>query len=208
MQVPKRKDLPGSERGDERKDGRKMKTESNKIRMLSVPFTSAMQDFENLFRGRRDELIGYIIRAWIRNNGTEPARNHLNLYVICYIPIPLGTDKLTRAMMTGDLIFPGNGPDTSVIASLVLDALEGVDFYNNGQIAETHVYRKYADEPKITVMLTEKKTRPYNVYHGGVIESVGVYDKENTEHGCAVQVLENTVTGEVSVGWWKEDGKE
>lgn len=184
-----------------------MKTESNKIRMLSVPLPSVMQDLENTFRGRRDDLIGHIIRAWIINNGSEPSKNHLSLYVICYIPIPLGTDKLTRGMMAGDLIFPGDGPDASIIASLVLDALEGVAFYDIRQIAETHVYRKYADEPKITVMLTEKKTRPYNVYHGGVIESVGVYDKENTEHGCAVQVLENTVTGEVSVGWWKEDSE-
>lgn len=185
-----------------------MKTESNKIKMLSVPPPSVMQDVENTFRGRRDELIGHIIRAWIVWNGREQAKNHLSLYVICYMPIPPGVDKLTRGMMTSDLLFPGNGPDASVLASLVLDALEGVAFYDIGQIAETHVYRKYADEPKITVMLMEEKTRPYNVYHGGVIESVGVYDKEQTEHGCAVQVLENSVTGDVSVGWWKEDGTE
>lgn len=31
-----------------------------------------------------------------------------------------------------------------------------------------------------------------------------IYDKETTIHGCAVQILENTVTGKTSVGWWKE----
>ena len=31
-----------------------------------------------------------------------------------------------------------------------------------------------------------------------------IYDKETTIHGCAVQILENTVTGKTSVGWWRE----
>ena len=34
---------------------------------------------------------------------------------------------------------------------------------------------------------------------------VNVYDKEETYHGCTVQVLTNTVTGQTSVGWWKEE---
>lgn len=33
---------------------------------------------------------------------------------------------------------------------------------------------------------------------------VNIYDKEETYHGCTVQVLTNTVTGQTSVGWWKE----
>lgn len=31
------------------------------------------------------------------------------------------------------------------------------------------------------------------------------YDKEEIFPNCTVQVLTNTVTGEVSVGWWKND---
>lgn len=31
-----------------------------------------------------------------------------------------------------------------------------------------------------------------------------IYDQEEIHHGCTVQVLRNSVTGEVSVGWWKE----
>lgn len=30
-----------------------------------------------------------------------------------------------------------------------------------------------------------------------------IYDKEEIYPNCTVQVLTNTVTGEVSVGWWK-----
>lgn len=35
-----------------------------------------------------------------------------------------------------------------------------------------------------------------------------IYDKEETYPNCTVQVLTNTATGEVSVGWWENGGKE
>lgn len=38
--------------------------------------------------------------------------------------------------------------------------------------------------------------------------SVNIYDKEETYPNCTVQVLTNTATGEVSVGWWENGGKE
>ena len=185
-----------------------MKEIGVKTRVIGVKLPPVMRDLEQAFRGRRDELVGKIIREWVGRYGNEPAQGTFGLYVICHIPVPEGADRYTRVLMVSDLSFPKEGPDASVIACLVLDALTGVAFHNTAQIAETHVYRKYADEPKITVLLTEIKTRPYTVYHGGVIEAVSVFDREETVHGCAVQILENSVLGNVSVGWWKEDGEE
>ena len=34
---------------------------------------------------------------------------------------------------------------------------------------------------------------------------IRLYDKEEVYHGCTVQVLTNTVTGAVSMGWMKEE---
>ena len=34
--------------------------------------------------------------------------------------------------------------------------------------------------------------------------SIAVFDQEEIHHGCAVQILTNSVTGETSVGWWEE----
>lgn len=31
-----------------------------------------------------------------------------------------------------------------------------------------------------------------------------IYDIEEIHHKCTVQVLRNSVTGEVSIGWWPE----
>jgi hypothetical protein len=33
---------------------------------------------------------------------------------------------------------------------------------------------------------------------------VNIYDREEIHENCTVQVLTNSVTGEVSVGWWEE----
>ena len=35
------------------------------------------------------------------------------------------------------------------------------------------------------------------------VVDVNLYDKETIIEDCTVQVLENTQTGKVSVGWWK-----
>lgn len=36
-----------------------------------------------------------------------------------------------------------------------------------------------------------------------IITEVNFFDKEEIFTNCTVQVLTNTITGEVSVGWWK-----
>lgn len=32
-----------------------------------------------------------------------------------------------------------------------------------------------------------------------------IFDEETTYYPCYVQVLRNSVTGEISVGWWMDD---
>lgn len=39
--------------------------------------------------------------------------------------------------------------------------------------------------------------------HGRRVEIRGIYDEEQTISDCTVQILRNSVTGEVSVGWWQ-----
>lgn len=39
---------------------------------------------------------------------------------------------------------------------------------------------------------------------GSKVET-NIFDQEEIHHNCTVQILHNSVTGEQSVGWWKED---
>jgi hypothetical protein len=36
----------------------------------------------------------------------------------------------------------------------------------------------------------------------------GIYDCEEIHHHCTVQILKNSETGNVSIGWWKEESEE
>ena len=38
--------------------------------------------------------------------------------------------------------------------------------------------------------------------------NVPIYDEEEIYHNCTVQVWKHSKTGEVSIGWWKEDEDE
>lgn len=35
-----------------------------------------------------------------------------------------------------------------------------------------------------------------------------IYDKEEIHENCTVQVLTNSVTGDVSIGWWQDTAEE
>lgn len=35
--------------------------------------------------------------------------------------------------------------------------------------------------------------------------SIAIYDQEEIHDNCTVQILTNSVTGEVSIGWWKNE---
>lgn len=37
------------------------------------------------------------------------------------------------------------------------------------------------------------------------VDSINLYDEVEVIHNCTVQVLRNSVTGEVSIGWWPDD---
>ena len=37
---------------------------------------------------------------------------------------------------------------------------------------------------------------------------VAIYDQEEIHHNCTVQILSNSVTGDVSVGWWPNQEEE
>lgn len=43
---------------------------------------------------------------------------------------------------------------------------------------------------------------------GPITVETNIYDIEEIHHNCTVQVLRNSLTGEVSVGWWEEKEEE
>ena len=46
----------------------------------------------------------------------------------------------------------------------------------------------------------EKQEQPENTKI-----SMAIYDIEEIHENCTVQILKNSVTGEISIGWWEND---
>lgn len=59
-----------------------------------------------------------------------------------------------------------------------------------------HVETRIYDRKKDAIEAWNRRTKV----------EVNIYDKEEIYPNCTVQVLTNTVTGGVSVGWWKNGG--
>lgn len=38
-----------------------------------------------------------------------------------------------------------------------------------------------------------------------IISLISFYDQEETYSNCTVQILKNSKTGDLSIGWWKND---
>lgn len=72
-------------------------------------------------------------------------------------------------------------------------------------IATMREYAEWADANiwEVPIMLPDVLREAAEVIEQMTEPEVAVYDKEETFTNCTVQILTNTVTGEVSVGWWK-----
>lgn len=65
-------------------------------------------------------------------------------------------------------------------------------------LAADDVIRKIKREIEKSPIVEELKNREVTI-------ETNIFDKETTIENCTVQILENSITGEVSVGWWRND---
>ena len=61
-------------------------------------------------------------------------------------------------------------------------------------------------EDYMNIILSEEEKRQTQKNIDRMVRSGELFDQEETFYGCTVQVLTNTKTGEVSVGWIRPDG--
>lgn len=79
----------------------------------------------------------------------------LRAEIIAYFSIPKSTSKKKAADMITHKINPTKKPDTDNIAKSVLDALNGIAYYDDSQIVELKVRKLYSEHPKVIVSIDE-----------------------------------------------------
>ena len=79
----------------------------------------------------------------------------LTATIKAFFSIPKSVSKSKRDLMLNGYILPTKKPDTDNIAKSVLDALNGLAYYDDAQICELHVYKAYSEMPRVEVFIDE-----------------------------------------------------
>lgn len=81
----------------------------------------------------------------------------LRLRLKAYYKIPASTPVRQRAQMLEGIIRPTKKPDYDNIAKIVCDALNGVAWYDDAQITNGGVVKRYSEYPRVEVEISEDK---------------------------------------------------
>jgi Holliday junction resolvase RusA-like endonuclease len=77
----------------------------------------------------------------------------IEAHITAYFGIPKSTSKKKHEkMMLGDIV-PTKKPDTDNIAKIVLDALNGIAYKDDSQVARLEVIKFYDEVPRVEVRL-------------------------------------------------------
>lgn len=119
--------------------------------------------FTNKHTGRSQaitpkETLNYenLVR-WTYSNtpNSQILEGALRMDVIAYYSIPKSTSKKKRQqMIDGEILHTKRGDIDNVI-KLIADALNGIAYKDDGQIAEVYAKKMYSDNPRVEVSLWE-----------------------------------------------------
>jgi Holliday junction resolvase RusA-like endonuclease len=75
--------------------------------------------------------------------------------IIAYFPIPKSTSMKRRKMMLEGKIRHTKKCDADNLAKSILDALNGIAFYDDSQVCELSVSKLYSDNPRAEITIRE-----------------------------------------------------
>lgn len=89
--------------------------------------------------------------AWDYHGFKFPPKIPLYVKLTCYYPIPKSTSKKKAAQMEAGEIIPVVKPDLDNVAKLILDALNGLAWEDDNQIARLEISKVYGEDPHTDV---------------------------------------------------------
>lgn len=95
--------------------------------------------------------------AWACRNAYKgpqmPENAPLGMYVVCYMPIPKSTSKKLRELYASEKVYHTKKPDSSNILKSVEDAVIGIAYKDDAQIADTRAVKFYSEHPRVEVTI-------------------------------------------------------
>lgn len=83
-----------------------------------------------------------------------PENAPLSLDMICYMPIPKSCSKRLRERLANEDTFHTKKPDASNILKSVEDAIIGIAYKDDAQLAWVRARKLYSENPRVVVMIS------------------------------------------------------
>lgn len=77
----------------------------------------------------------------------------LEVAILALFEPPKSVSQKVRALMLGGEILPTKRPDGDNVIKVVLDALNGVAFHDDGQVCKIYFEKMYAETPEVRVLI-------------------------------------------------------
>lgn len=97
-----------------------------------------------------EKLVQYSFKNQYKGQALQGA---LKIRIDFYMYIPKNTSKKRRKLKNDKEILPTKRPDFDNLTKSMTDALNGLAFEDDNQIAEAHIYKYYSDEPRAVVKI-------------------------------------------------------
>lgn len=75
--------------------------------------------------------------------------------ITAYFPIPKSTPKKYLENMRRGITYHTKKSDADNVAKIILDSLNGIAYKDDSQVSILHIVKKYGDEPRVEVNLSE-----------------------------------------------------
>lgn len=99
-----------------------------------------------------ENLVKTMYTAQVGNKFLEGA---IKAEIIGYFAIPKSTSKKKKAEMLDGKIEYTHKIDCDNLAKVILDSLNHIAYHDDSQVTQLYVSKRYAEEPKVVVTLTE-----------------------------------------------------
>lgn len=98
-----------------------------------------------------------LVKIAFQQTGEQPFERETQLRadITAFFPIPKSTSKKKLYEMQNGLLLHTKKPDCDNVAKSILDALNGLAYYDDAQICQLTVCKLYSNEPHAEVVIKE-----------------------------------------------------
>lgn len=123
---------------------------NNKTKNTYTP--KATQDYET--------LVKQCYMQKYRDKEPIAAKTPVEVEIYAYFKIPKSMPKKQKELIENNELFPTVKPDSDNISKIILDALNGVAYYDDNQVTDLTIYKLYAttnEKVGVVVNIREKR---------------------------------------------------